>query len=196
MSIRKQRKKKKTIDEYIEIAKGDITVYIILTVVFTFFLLCMGCLTDWYYIVLFSIIMPVIAIERITVYFDLKKIKKYLIENDIISKMGHIDFWNEKNYFLTDNYLIILREKIIYAIKYSEIKQIYIEDYLVIGKNSKQEEYLHVLTKENEFRILMWTTILVAEEFYDLKKYLLEKNPKIKLLNPIKNTVNTMFTIE
>lgn len=191
MFIRKQ-KKKKTIDEYIEIAKGDITVYIILTVVFTFFLFYIGYLTDWYYIVLFSIIMPVIAIERTTVYFDLKRIKKYLIENDIIAKMGHIDFWNEKNYFLTDSYLIILREKNVYAIRYSEIKQIYIEDYLVIGKNSKQEEYLHVLTKENEFRILMWTTILVAEEFYDLKKYLLEKNPKIKLLNPIKNTVNTM----
>lgn len=196
MFLKNTEKKKKTIEEYIEIAKGDITVHLILTIFFFFLLLYIGYLVDWYYIIIFDAIMPVITIERVTVYFDLKKIKKYLINNNLISKIGKIDFWNEENYFLTDNYMIILREKNIYAIKYSEIKQIYIENYLKLGKNSTWEEYLHVLTKDNEFRILMWTTILVCEEFYDLKKYLLEKNPKIKVLDPIKNIQNNFFTIE
>ena len=55
----------------------------------------------------------------------LKQIKKYLTDNNLLDKIGNIDYWNERYYFLTDNYMIIKQGKEIYSFKYSEIEKIY-----------------------------------------------------------------------
>lgn len=49
--------------------------------------------------------------ERVNTYNNLKRIKKYLKENGLLDKVGNIDFWNERYYFLTDNYTIIKQNK-------------------------------------------------------------------------------------
>ena len=122
------------------------------------------------------------TIERIYVYFSLKKIKKYLIENCLLDKLGSIDFWNEHHYFLTANYMIIIKKEIVYAFPYSEIEKIDKKSNVHLhGPNSRIEEYLYITTKTNEFKVLISTTLLVGEEYRDISHYLLNKNPNIKV---------------
>ena len=106
-------------------------------------------------------------------------IKKYLIDKDLVNKIEKIDFWNEKNYFLTSNYLIIVQHKSVYAIKYSDISKIYVETILNINRPGSYEEYLHIFSSNNEFKILTFSTKLVGEELMNIKDYLLNKNDKI-----------------
>ena len=110
--------------------------------------------------------------ERIETFLTLKKIKSYLIENKILDKIGNIDYWNERYYFLTDNYMIIKQNKVISAFEYSEIERIYKESSLELSKNSSYQEHLHIVVGNNEFKVLTSSTILVGEEFSDISNYL------------------------
>ena len=101
-------KKELKIDDYISIAKSDINTYIIVAVIIFGVLLFIGYKVDFYYILFFDLIMVFRIIERISTYNNLKLIKKYLIDNNLVNQIGKIDFWNERNYFLTSNYLIIV----------------------------------------------------------------------------------------
>ena len=58
--------------------------------------------------------MPFRVLERINAYSNIKLIKAYLVNNNLIDKIGTIDFWNEKNYFLTKDYLLNKNSKIQY----------------------------------------------------------------------------------
>lgn len=82
--------------------------------------------------------------------------------------------------------MIIKIQKDIFTFKYSDIQKIYKKTHLRIGKNSKYEEYLTIITNDNEFEILIYTTILVEEEYKDISKYLLKKNPNIIIGETIK----------
>lgn len=187
--MKKKEKKKLTIDEYIDIGKGDIIVYIIVTVILCTISLYIGIKYNVYILLLLVAIITIgRTVERIDTLITLKKMKSYLIENDLLDKIGNIDYWNERYYFLTDNYMIIKNDKIIYSFKYSEIIGIYKENNTKIGRHSNSQEYLHIVTNDNDFKILIASTILVGEDFKDISDYLLEKNPNIRVDETINNT--------
>lgn len=106
--MKKKEKKKLTIDEYIDIGKGDITVYVIVTIILLLITLYFGIKYNFYFYMLFvGLIMLFKIIEWIETFLTLKKIKGYLVDNDLLDKIGNINYWNDKYYFLTDNYMII-----------------------------------------------------------------------------------------
>lgn len=176
-------KKELKLDDYISIAKSDINTYIIATVIIFGVLLFIGYKVDFYYILFFDLIMIFRVLERISTFNNLKLIKKYLIDNNLVNEIEKIDFWNERNYFLTSNYLIIVQHKIVYAIKYSDISSIYTETILNVTRSGSYEEYLHIISSKNEFKILTYSTKLVGEELMNIKDYLLNKNDKIIVEN-------------
>ena len=147
----------------------------------------------YYYLFFVGLIIIGRTYERIETFVTLKQIKKYLTINNLLDKIGTIDYWNEKYYFLTDNYMIIKQGKEIYSFKYSEIKRIYKESNLVLNKYSKSQEYLHILVGNNNFIILIYSTVLVGEDFKDISDYLNKKNPNIVIGKTIKNKKIDIF---
>ena len=159
-----------------------------MTVVIFLILLYISYKINWYCFLLFDIVMVFATIGKINVYFNLKKIKKYLIDSKLIDKIGTIDYWNAKNYFLTDNYMIILSNGAISVFSYSEISEIFIETYLELGRMSCLQKYLHIVLNTNdEYKILIFSTSLVGEDFKDISQYLLNKNSNIKIGENKKN---------
>lgn len=115
--MKKKEKKKLTLDEYIEIGKGDIIVYVIVTIILLAISLYVGIKYNFYFHIIFiGILMIGRIVERIDTLLTLKKIKSYLVENNLLDKIGNIDYWNDRYYFLTDNYMIIKQNKEIFFI--------------------------------------------------------------------------------
>lgn len=194
--MKKKEKKKLTLDEYIEIGKGDIIVYVIVTIILLAISLYVGIKYNFYfYIIFIGILMIGRIVERIDTLLTLKKIKSYLVENNLLDKIGNIDYWNDRYYFLTDNYMIIKQNKIIDAFKYSEIERIYKESYVELSKHSYSQEQLHIVVNNNDFKILISTTVLVGEDFRDISDYLIEKNPKIIVDETVNNKKIDIFRI-
>jgi len=183
----KREKKKLTIDEYIDIGKGDITLYIIVTIILLAISLYFGIKYNFYFHLLFiGLIMIGRVSERIDTLLTLKKMKRYLVDNDLLDKIGNIDYWNDRYYFLTDNYMIIKQKKEIFSFKYSEIERIFKESYLELSKHSYSQEHLHIIVNDNDFKILISTTVLVGEDYRDISDYLIKKNPNIIVDETIK----------
>lgn len=184
----KREKKKLTIDEYIEIGKGDITVYIIVTIILLGVSLYFGIKYNFYIHLLFiGLIMIGRILERIDTLLTLRKIKTYLVDNNLLDKIGKIDYWNDRYYFLTDNYMIIKQKREIHSFKYSEIERIFKESYVELSKHSYSQEHLHIIANDNDFKILISTTVLVGEDYKDISDYLIKKNPNIIVDDTIKN---------
>ena len=176
----KKRKNNLTIDEYINIGKGDITIYVIMTIILLAISIYFALKYHFYLLILLvGLIMIGRTCERIDTLLNLKKIKNYLITKNLLDKIGNIDYWNDRYYLLSDNYMIIKQKKEIYSFKYSEIERIYKESYRKLGKRSYSQEYLHIVVNDNDFRILISTTILVGEDIKDISDYLIKKNPKL-----------------
>ena len=142
-------------------------------------------------LLVFAIIHFLHTIGRYITYKNILKINKYLEENKLINKIGKIEFWNERNYFLTENYMIILYNKKVEEFKYTEIKEIFKETYLSMGGlrgSGEYSEYLHIILKNtNEVVVLIYSFGLVDEEIKDITEYLLIKNKSIKVGETIKN---------
>lgn len=195
--MRKKEKKKLTIDDYIDIGKGDITVYVAVTIILLAISLWFGIKYNFYFHLLFiGLIMIGRVSERIDTLFTLKKIKRYLVDNNLLDKIGNIDYWNDRYYFLTDNYMIIKQKKKIFSFKYSEIERIFKESYFELSKHSYSQEHLHIIVNDNDFKILISTTVLVGEDFRDISDYLIKKNPNIIVDETIKNKKIDIFRIE
>lgn len=177
-------KKRKTINDYIEIAQSDIIVYLIITIIVFFILLYISFKTDCYIYLFFNLVMILFSIDKIEAYFNLKKIKTYLVKNKLIDNIGKIEFWNEKNYFLTDKYMLIKYKRKVFCFNYSEIEKIKKEIRFSNGTAADSiDEYLHIILKTGEeIEVLTWSTALVTDEFKNLSSYLLNKNPEIKLI--------------
>ena len=177
---KKKGKKKLTIDEYIDIGRTDIMVYVCITIILLIISLYIGIKHNFYYHIIFIGTLMILRIaERIGTLLTLVKIKRYLIDNNLLDKIGNIDYWNNRYYFLTDNYMIIKQNKEIYSFEYSEIERIYKDSYVELGKHSYSQELLHIIVNGNDFKILISTTALVGEDYRDISGYLIEKNPKI-----------------
>ena len=195
--MKKKEKKKLTIDEYIDIGKGDITVYVFVTIILLAISLWFGIKYNFYFHLLFiGLIMIGRVSERIDTLFTLKKIKRYLVDNNLLDKIGNIDYWNDRYYFLTDNYMIIKQKKEIFSFKYSEIERIFKESYFELSKHSYSQEHLHIIVNDNDFKILISTTVLAGEDFRDISDYLIKKNPNIIVDETIKNKKIDIFRIE
>jgi len=180
------KKDKKSIDEYIKIAKGDVDIHLFVAIILFLILIYVSYKCDCYYFLFIELFQLIRLISRVDGYFNIKKIKEYLIENNLIDKIGDIDFWNEKDYILSDKYMIIKRYKKVYAFKYSDIEKIYKKTCFTSGRYSQYEEYLTIVTNDNEFEILIYTSVLVEEEYKDISEYLLKKNPNIIVGETIK----------
>lgn len=192
--MKNREKKKLTLDEYIDIGKSDIIVYICVTFILLSIFLYVGIKYNVYYYLFFvGLIVIGRTYERIETFVTLKEIKKYLTINNLLDKIGNIDYWNEKYYFLTDNYMIIKQGKEIYSFEYSEIEKIYKESNLVLNKHSKSQEYLHIVVGNNNFIILIYSTVLVGEDFKDISDYLIKKNQNILIGKTIKNRKINIF---
>lgn len=182
-----KKKEKLTIDKYIDIGKSDILVYIIVTIILLAISLYTGIKYNFYGDMIFvGIIMIGRIVERINTLFNLKKIKTYLVENNLLDKIGNVVYWNERYYFLTDNYMIIRQNKKIYSFEYSEIKRIYKESDFELSKISYYKEHLHIVINNNDFKVLTFSTILVGEDYKDISEYLIQKNPNIIIDKSIK----------
>lgn len=175
----------KTLDEYIEISKGDITLYFILSLIVIAINIAIIIYNKIYnesilFFVILCIIPLLITLKKITVKHNLLKIKKYLTDNQLIDKIGTIEFYNEEDYFLTEKYMIIYRNKVVSHFEYSEIKCIQKEHKHTIGKNSKSQSYLYIiLNNGTEYRVLISSTVMVNEDYKDISDNLLKKNPNI-----------------
>ena len=192
--MKNKEKKKITLDEYIAISKSDIIVYASVTLILLAIFLYVGIKYNIYYYLFFvGLIIIGRTYERIETFVTLNQIKKYLTDNNLLDKIGNIDYWNERYYFLTDNYMIIKQNNKIYSFKYSEIEKIYKENNLTLNKHSKLNDYLHIVVSSNNFIILIYSTFLVGEDFKDISDYLIKKNPNIVIVKTIKNKKINIF---
>ena len=192
--MKNKEKKKITLDEYIAISKSDIIVYASVTLILLAIFLYVGIKYNIYYYLFFvGLIIIGRTYERIETFVTLNQIKKYLTDNNLLDKIGNIDYWNERYYFLTDNYMIIKQNNKIYSFKYSEIEKIYKENNLTLNKHSKLNDYLHIVVSSNNFIILIYSNFLVSEDFKDISDYLIKKNPNIVIVKTIKNKKINIF---
>lgn len=179
-----KNKKDYTIDEYIEIAKKDIMVFSIILIIIFSILLYVCYKIKFYYYMYFSIFGLFLIMGRIINYIRIRKIKSYLINNNLIKDMGKIFFWNEDTYMLTDKYIIIIEERNIIHFEYQEIEEIYDETNFVFKKVAGDiKTYLHIkLNDKRTYKILISSMSSVNIVNKNIIDFLLEKNENIKVL--------------
>ena len=95
----KKKEKDISLDEYIAIAKGDIIIYSVVALIICTPLLYGFIKTKVVLFIIFGLVPFFFAVQRVQTYFNLKKIRQYLIDNKIIDKLGKIDFYNDQYYF-------------------------------------------------------------------------------------------------
>lgn len=177
-------KKCKNLYDYIEMAKYDIILYLVL------FLIIAGIVVFYYYktkiwfYFFIPLVLFIVFLSKITTYINLLSIRKYLLNNNLIEKIGNIIYWNYRNYFLTDNYFIIKDAKSVDCFSYKDILEIYKEKKVVLkSKYSSLSEYLYIKLKNgNQYKILIDTTKFLNEDYKDITPILLEKNSNIKII--------------
>lgn len=168
------------LDSYIKANNIDILIYCLYLLIITIILLFVCYKTHCYFILLIDIFALNSLISRIYVKFNLNKIQKYLMDNNLYNKIGKIEYWNEKNYFLTENYVIMLANKKVKVFSYSDIVSISKEKDIKIKRYSRLDEYLVItLLNEEQYKILSYTTVLTNEKYKDISDFLLSKNSNI-----------------
>ena len=160
--VKCMKSKNKTIDEYIVEAKNDIYVYIIIWIIFFLILLYLAHRFDNFYLLFIDLVFLFFVFNRIIIYGNLIKIKEYLVKNKLINKIGKIDCWSEKNYLLTENYVIIVSDNMVICFKYDRIKKIRKQvEYNFKTRYSNFPNYLYlILDDDNEYKIE------ITENFY------------------------------
>lgn len=182
--IMKKFKSKKSLEEFWNIAKWDIVLYVILTILFSIIGL-VGLILENSLIPLtfFLAIYVFIGIFwKVNTFYNIKKIISYIDENNLRDKIGDIDYYNENNLFLTEKYMIVNYRNKVYIFEYKDILKIFYEDKLHIGKNSGHSRFLHIVVNgHDEFVFLIQSTSITYQETKDISDYLLDKNSKIIL---------------
>lgn len=169
-----------SLDTYIKESNADIFVYSFLFGIITVILLLICYKTHCYYYLLIDIFSLNSVVLRVGTRFNLNKIEKFLVANNLLNKIGKIEYWNEKNYFLTENYVIILVGKKVRDFSYSDIVSISKEKEVKSSRYSRLDEYLVItLLNGEQYKILSYTTVLTNEKYKDISDFLLEKNGNI-----------------
>lgn len=176
-------KKDKNIDDYIKISKYEIILYFILFIIISGILIFVANKYDCEFYLYIIIVPFLVVISKISIYININKIKKHLVDKKLLNKIGKIRFWNYRHYLLADNYMIIKKGKIVRSFSYDEIveinRKVEIEKHTV--NKYSYTEYLYIKLKDySVFKILIDTMKLVNEEYKDITKFLLDKNKLIK----------------
>ena len=186
-------KKKKTIEEYMDIGKWDIVFYAILftiafivALIFTIHFDFTIYLLPWFMFI--PLLLFVGLIGRIIAYKHLKEIKFYLEQKNMLGKIGEIYWWNESNLFLTDNYIIIDLPKDIISFSYKEIDNVYEEVSHKLVRNGSSfspytESFLNIVLKDGKKYQIQTQMDFDGKECKDISDYLIEKNPNIQKLD-------------
>ena len=170
--------KKKTIDDCcVKDAETNFSFPIILIII----LLIISIWTEYRYILLFFVLVILFYIaNQLEVRKTIKKIKKYLINNNLMNKIGDVYFWNAKDYMVTDNYFIILKDYKINVFKYEEIEKIYKKTFVCLSRVGMVEKYLYIYLKNGEeYKILINSTLVRSEEVMDISDFLISKNIEV-----------------
>lgn len=181
----------KTFNEYINIAKRTTYIFCIITIFMFFIVLYIGIRLDNYILFIFEMIMIIVSVNKIRKYSKMKKIEKYLIKQNLIDKIGNINFINENHYIFTDYYIIVLYKQNVKCFDYFEIKKVYKEywnkfDISTANFGNYVELYLNFILKNGmKFRILTdtFTHIILEDDgnYQEIINYLLMKNAEIEI---------------
>ena len=181
------KKQEKTFNDYLLEVKSDMILYFVILAILMVALVILDMLYGIKGAIcsLFLVLAHLIfTLDKVTSYRNILKIEKYLIDNKLENKIGNILFWNEKNYFLTDNFMIIIKKKEVNCFSYQDIKSISKRVDVEISKHSGMQEYLTIELKNNKkYEVLTLSTYLVGEEYKDISDILLDKNSDIYVIN-------------
>ena len=173
----------KTLNDYIKEAKFDMILYFIILCILVILQVVLYILYGIPVAICFLFLVLVhllFTTDKIALYNNVLKINKYLINNKLENKIGNILFWNEKNYFLTDNYILFVKNFKVNCIDYKDIKTI--SKRIEIRYKGVNEYLIIELNDDKKYDILIWTTFLVGEECKDISELLIEKNSKIEVI--------------
>ena len=170
-----KKSKHKSFDEYINEKKWDIIIRVIIFILII--PLIIYFIPSFDFQLMIYAIFVFILIGYLHVYNYYIDIKKYVINNNLTDRIGNILFSNNLNYFLTDNYIIIIKENMINCFEYSEIIKLYKTRKINWGRMSSYSEQLHIATLDREYSITIYSTSnsMINENQYDISEFLLEK---------------------
>ena len=175
-------RKNSIFEKYINENKNDIIVYFAVLIIVSIVLFIIGKITNFYYILLLDIFIVNAFLSKINVKRNLKQIENYIYDNNLDKKIGEIEYWNDYNYFLTSNCIILLENKLIDIIPYNKITSIYYENKYTLNKISYVDRILYIILDNNKkYSFLVHSTLLVNEKTKDIGSYLKSKNAKIKI---------------
>ena len=109
-------------EAYVHMKKSII--YLLVVLVFTVALYYLKKI-DHFTLLFINIIFVASLFEKRYIYHSLLKIEEYVISQNLLDKIGNIEFFNKRSYFLTTNYMIIEVSGKVYSFEYSKIKKIY-----------------------------------------------------------------------
>lgn len=183
-----KNEKKRTIESYVEEAKTDIFIYFF---VYGFFIIGIILLAiKLQAIFIYLIILPFICffINRILVYKKVIRINKYLNTNRLKEVGQNILFWNNDNYFLTEEYFIILNKKVVDVFSYQDIKTIQKEINYYLSSHASHHDYLYIkLNNNNTYKIIIRfnSSHFSLQNAIDISDFFIKKNENIIIEEPI-----------
>lgn len=187
---------KVTFLEYTNIVKKKAYLFSIITLFMIFVILCLTYSKlelNIYILWILEIILIIVSFYKIKNYYNVKKIKSYLIKHNLIDKIGNIDFTDRDNYYLMEYYMIVLYKKQILCFEYSKIEKVSKEYYNIFNLGASKNHvdlYLHFVLKNGiEFKVLTdsSTDILLCttKNSQNIINYLLTKNSEIIIENEV-----------
>lgn len=187
---------KVTFLEYTNIVKKKAYLFSIITLFMIFVILCLTYSKlelNIYILWILEIILIIVSFYKINNYYNVKKIKSYLIKHNLIDKIGNIDFTDRDNYYLMEYYMIVLYKKHVLCFEYSKIEKVSKEYYNIFNlgaSNNHVDLYLHFVLKNGiEFKVLTdsSTDILLCttKNSQNIINYLLTKNSEIIIENEV-----------
>ena len=187
---------KVTFLEYTNIVKKKAYLFSIITFFMIFVILCLTYSKlelNIYILWILEIILIIVSFYKIKNYYNVKKIKSYLIKHNLIDKIGNIDFTDRDNYYLMEYYMIVLYKKQVLCFEYSKIEKVSKEYYNIFNlgaSNNHVDLYLHFVLKNGiEFKVLTdsSTDILLCttKNSQNIINYLLTKNSEIIIENEV-----------
>ncbi len=187
---------KVTFLEHANIIKKKTYLFSIITLSMIFVILCLTYSKlelNIYILWILEIILIIVSFYKIRNYYNVKKIKSYLIKHNLIDKIGNIDFTDRDNYYLMEYYMIVLYKKQVLCFEYSKIEKVSKEYYNIFNlgaSNNHVDLYLHFVLKNGiEFKVLTdsSTDILLCttKNLQNIINYLLTKNSEIIIENEV-----------
>ena len=187
---------KVTFLEYTNIVKKKAYLFSIITFFMIFVILCLTYSKlelNIYILWILEIILIIVSFYKIRNYYNVKKIKSYLIKHNLIDKIGNIDFTDGDNYYLMEYYMIFLYKKQVLCFDYSKIEKVSKEYYNIFNlgaSNNHVDLFLHFVLKNGiEFKVLTDSSadilLCTTKNSQNIINYLLTKNSEIIIENEV-----------